>query len=56
MKCSICFKEIENKNGWDKGNNAEPVNNGRCCDNCNSTVVVPARINIIFGKKHSKIS
>ena len=26
------------------GNNAEPVNDGRCCSDCNSTVVIPARI------------
>jgi DNA-directed RNA polymerase subunit RPC12/RpoP len=37
--CSICQKEYE---GY--GNNAEPVNEGRCCDHCNSTVVIPARI------------
>lgn len=47
MKCSICQKEIEVKNGWDKGHNAEPVNNGRCCDICNATVVIPARINMM---------
>jgi hypothetical protein len=50
MKCSICNSEIEkhvNKDGqviWDQGNNAEPINDGRCCDHCNSYVVVPARI------------
>lgn len=26
------------------GNNAEPVNSGRCCDECNISVVIPARI------------
>ena len=26
------------------GNNAEPVNKGRCCDTCNFTVVIPRRI------------
>jgi len=26
------------------GNNAEPVNSGRCCDECNYVVVCPARI------------
>lgn len=54
MKCSICFNEIENKNGWDKGNNAEPINNGRCCDICNETVVIPARINLIYGQIDKK--
>lgn len=26
------------------GNNAAPINNGRCCHMCNDTVVIPARI------------
>lgn len=38
-KCSICGKEYT---GW--GNNARPVNNGRCCDECNTKVVIPARM------------
>ena len=42
MKCCICGKEIE---GF--GNNPWPVNNNdreRCCDDCNWTVVIPARM------------
>lgn len=47
MNCSICQLPIKPNpiNGWDKGNNAEPVNDGRCCDNCNDNVVIPARLN-----------
>ena len=37
--CSICGKEFE---GY--GNNAEPVNDGRCCDKCNEEVVIPRRL------------
>ena len=45
MKCSICSEEIiVEDNGWDLGNNAQPINEGRCCTKCNDTVVVPARI------------
>ncbi len=45
MKCSICGKEIAvEKNGWSEGNNAEPVNSGRCCNHCNNTVVIPTRL------------
>lgn len=44
MKCVICGNEIERRCGWDKGNNAEPVTKGRCCDACNQTKVIPARI------------
>ena len=32
---------------WDKGNNAEPVKTGRCCDKCNLTEVLPARFQSI---------
>ena len=42
MKCCICGKEIE---GY--GNNPWPVNqeeDARCCDDCNWSVVIPARI------------
>lgn len=45
--CSICKRPFE---GW--GNNADPVNNGRCCDTCNMTVVIPARMTLIQ-LKHS---
>ena len=38
-RCSICGKEYT---GW--GNNAQPVNDGRCCDECNANVVIPTRI------------
>ena len=37
--CSICGKTYE-----EYGNNAQPVNNGRCCDKCNATVVISRRI------------
>lgn len=38
-KCSICGEEYD-----DWGNNAEPVNDGRCCKKCNWTKVLPARL------------
>lgn len=41
--CSICQKVITDE----FGNNAQPVNNGKCCNQCNQTVVIPARINLI---------
>ncbi len=44
MNCSICDQPIEIVASWDKGHNAQPVNDGRCCDTCNANVVVPARI------------
>lgn len=53
LTCSICRKpiEVEAATGWAEGHNAQPVNNGRCCSDCNATVVIPARLARIQ-KKH----
>ena len=37
--CCICGEEYE---GY--GNNPWPVKEGRCCNDCNNNVVIPARI------------
>ena len=50
-KCSICGK---NYKGY--GNNAQPINDGECCDKCNFTAVVPTRLEIAFGLKEQKKS
>ena len=41
LTCCICEALLP-----DLGHNPEPVNNGkgRCCDVCNFTVVIPARL------------
>jgi len=50
VKCCLCGNEIEKKYTpegkmyWDGGNNAEPVKSGRCCDACDWSVVIPARM------------
>lgn len=50
MICSVCQKKIEPHRGadgkvyWDQGHNAQPVNDGRCCNSCNEYIVLPARI------------
>ena len=44
--CSICQR---NYTGW--GNNPYPVNNGRCCNDCNEQVVLPARIMMLFRER-----
>ena len=50
--CSICQKEIQpDENGWDGTNNAEPINDGSCCHDCNREVVIPARIRLSFAGK-----
>ena len=44
MKCSICKKQIEiQANGYEEGHNAFPLTDGRACDICNETEVVPMR-------------
>jgi hypothetical protein len=42
--CSICDKDVahhshEGKVFWTQGHNAEPLEEGRCCDSCNEWVV-----------------
>ena len=31
------------------GNNAQPLFDGRCCNDCNTELVIPARISMMFG-------
>ena len=51
VKCRICngyIKPLKNDDGdvgWEHGNNAMPVSDGRCCDDCNWNVVIPERLN-----------
>lgn len=42
MKCCLCGKKIK---GY--GNNASPLNNGECCDECNTIKVIPKRLEIM---------
>lgn len=55
-KCSICNGPLaigsELENGWLHGNNAQPVNDGRCCETCNQTVVLPTRIRMMLDQKN----
>jgi hypothetical protein len=49
MRCSICQHVVSTETCFDDwtlkyGNNAAPVNDGKCCDICNERVVVPARL------------
>lgn len=40
IECSICGLPVQSK----ASHNAEPINDGRCCSECNDTVVVPRRL------------
>lgn len=50
-KCSICGQNYE---GY--GNNAQPVNAGRCCDKCNATIVVPRRMQDHIDRKEKNVN
>ena len=43
MKCKICEETI-----FGHGHNAEPIANGRCCDVCQDTKVLPTRMDLAF--------
>jgi hypothetical protein len=54
LTCSVCGNKFL-PNAWDlpsrPGHNAQPVNDGRCCNDCNAIVVVPLRISRFYGSK-----
>mgnify|MGYP003642970330 CR=1 FL=1 len=47
MQCSICGLSLEanSDNGveWNR-HNAQPINDGTCCTDCNDNVVTPRRL------------
>lgn len=43
IKCCICGKKIEER----ESNNASPLKEGRCCNDCNVKVVIPHRYKLI---------
>ena len=49
--CSICQKEIQpDANGWNGTNNADPINDGVCCNMCNDMIVTPARLQEFYSR------
>jgi len=38
--CSICQEPLEGR--W--ANNAQPINDGECCNMCDANIVLPARL------------
>lgn len=47
FKCVICGQTF-----YGFGNNPAPVKNtGRCCDDCDSLVVIPTRIKLFLNKE-----
>lgn len=56
MECCICKQEIPPVGDWDKGNDAWPAADGRCCNECDILVVVPARLAEMFRRKKKEIT
>ena len=54
FKCCFCGEEVE---GY--GNDPSPIQteneNDECCDVCNLTKVVPARINLVILKSRTNV-
>lgn len=54
--CVLCNGDIEHQRTpdgqvfWNKGHNAEPLAEGACCEVCNNTKVIPARLSAYIGK------
>jgi len=53
-ECSICKGPLDVKRHpetgvvyWDKGENAQPINDGQCCVKCNVNVVLPKRLELM---------
>lgn len=45
MNCCICDRKItKEENGWDRGHNAYPLMEGRCCVICNDSLVLQTRL------------
>lgn len=49
QSCCLCDGPI---NGY--GHNAEPCWQGRCCDECNTYIVIPVRISVLFTNAKKK--
>jgi hypothetical protein len=49
--CSICGGPNERWNTRGYGNDAMPINDGRCCNQCNDMVVTPARFRVATVRK-----
>ena len=47
VSCSICEKEIDQLFSY----YAKPVNDGKCCEECNSTIVRKAKYSNFFNPK-----
>lgn len=56
MECCICRQEIPPVGDWTQGNDAWPVADGRCCNQCDMAVVVPARLREMRRRKMDAVT
>ena len=56
--CVICGLKIDIITSgdfeWKDGHNAEPIKEGRCCTECNNSVVIPTRLREHFKTIHKE--
>jgi hypothetical protein len=57
MRCCICGEKIDVEpiTKWDQGHNASPIREGRCCTDCNTTVVIPERMRRMFITRKTRL-
>ena len=49
IDCVICNNPIStDPYGWSGGANVKPIAEGRCCHDCDTSVVIPYRIAQVF--------
>ncbi len=48
IRCILCNHFIRPNMGWTLGNNAQPLAQGRCCDECNKLVIEARLLRIVF--------
>ena len=51
QRCSICAKPMY---GRHNDNSSEPINSGRCCQECNMTTVIPARLGVTLKDEYKE--
>lgn len=61
LQCSICNGDVEhqtmpdsNEVFWTLGNNAWPINEGRCCQWCDNNVVIPVRLKMMTDSRRKE--
>lgn len=56
LKCVLCDQDIPTcpVTGWKGGNNAQPLAEGRCCNQCNDLVLAHRMFNHMLLRPHKE--